>query len=109
MVLIGLLLATSVAAADPMRFDLVCTGIEPIFAGGGRWEKRPFSARLRVDLARQRFCEDDCKYVRPIKGATSKELVLLDEIAGVTGRPSPWDGSPATTPHRFTPCIPVRT
>lgn len=80
----ALLLQAGVASAQghPMRFDLDCSGTEPVFSGSGAWEQRPFSERLHVDLNQLVFCSDACPYLRRIALITRDEFVFVSEAEG---------------------------
>lgn len=85
MTLCGALLFQAGAAcaqAEAMRFDLDCSGTEPIFAGSGAWEQRPFRERLHVDLNQLVYCSDACPYLRRIALITRDEFVLVSEAEG---------------------------
>lgn len=77
-----LFLAAGASAQPPMRFDLDCRGMEPVFAGSGTWEQRPFSERLHIDLNQSVFCSDACPYLRRIALITPDEFVLVSEAEG---------------------------
>lgn len=56
--------------------------MEPVFAGSGTWEQRPFSERLHIDLNQSVFCSDACPYLRRIALITPDEFVLVSEAEG---------------------------
>ena len=69
-----LLLATPAVAAD--QFDLACQGT--------KWTQRGTAGeahkfRLRVDLAANKWCEDDCKTVQALSSSSADKLTLTDE------------------------------
>lgn len=70
-VLLFALISTPAAAAD--QFDLVCKG-EWRFGPTDPYEPHDF--RLRVDLAAKKYCELDCKVLKPIEDVQPQRIVF---------------------------------
>ncbi|MEN3749907.1 hypothetical protein TPR58_22230 [Sphingomonas sp. HF-S3] len=67
---------SSVAVQGLLAFNLICTG-QTTFKG----EVHPFLNVIRVDLKSGRFCEQDCKLIKPLARVISTELVFEDRDA----------------------------
>ena len=69
-----LLAASPAVAAD--QFDLACKGYKWTKLGGAGED---YVFRVRVDLAANKWCDNDCKSVQALVSATPDKLVLTDE------------------------------
>ncbi|HWJ68443.1 MAG TPA: hypothetical protein VNS79_00100 [Sphingobium sp.] len=71
------MLLSSAPAMAADQYDLACQGtrISPRDAAA-----EAYSTRLRIDLAAQKWCQDDCKRVVAINDISADTLVLADDI-----------------------------
>jgi hypothetical protein len=74
----------AVAAADPLRFDLICTTTFSKTNGTSTDGSAPFNAtvgsrtRYRIDLRQMRFCYDACSTINGILTYDADRIVLGD-------------------------------
>lgn len=69
-----LVIASPALAAD--QFDLACKGTRTAQRGGAA---EPYSFRVHVDLAAQKWCEEACETVQPMVSVDDDKLVFVDD------------------------------
>lgn len=67
---------------NAQQFDLTCTGTMESGSGLTSTETVPANVRLRVDLARNIWCEDECGNPAPFVSVNAGELVMFDNTNG---------------------------
>ncbi len=72
----------ALALQAALAFNLVCTGTESVWIQGQARElshSRTYSRTYRIDLARGRWCHDDCPTTSPVVWASPDVLVLREQ------------------------------
>ena len=80
-----LVLAVLASASKPDQFDLICTGMET-----AHWNLQtgPVTSRYRVDLQANRWCQGECRVVKPLVEVSPTQLVFDEVKAAYRGDPS---------------------
>src|SRR3546814_10477028 len=63
------------AAAPAAQFDLKCSGTTTTTTIAGK-ETKPYSTAYRIDLAKKKWCEGECKALHDIYSVQPAEITL---------------------------------
>lgn len=69
-------LGGSAAPSDEAHFDLFCTGKTESQDAMGEMNRSEYRTRLRMDLAKKRYCADDCTLIGAIKEVTDDVITI---------------------------------
>ena len=71
------MVASSPAFAQQQQFDLVCSGEQTSTTFDGE-KVEPYSTRLRIDLAEERWCENECKAIHDLASVQPTQITLKE-------------------------------
>src|SRR3546814_4356237 len=71
----ALMAVPAAAAAPAAQFDLKCSGTTTTTTIAGK-ETKPYSTAYRIDLAKKKWCEGECKALHDIYSVQPAEITL---------------------------------
>lgn len=77
LVLVAAMALLANSEGSPQQFDLVCKGT---YFDGPEKVAEPVERRLRVDLAGEKFCFDDCELVRDIHAVQPDRVEFIKNV-----------------------------